>query len=121
MNYFGTAVEKQRDEKRRFDLEWASWHDTRFGNGTPVESKSTMPEHADEQPGNWKMCREYHEKRRRHDGWYCFIVYRVHGRSGCTILRDQMVRSSDEPLLRWHSGGDHRGAEQAKGSIDTIF
>jgi len=108
-------------EKRRFELERASWHDARFGNRTPVEIKSTMHEHADGQPGNWKVYREYHEKLRRHDGWYCFVVYRPHGRSGCTVLRDKMVRSSDLPLLRWHGGGDHRGTEQAKISIDSVI
>ncbi|MDS0478582.1 hypothetical protein [Natrinema sp. 1APR25-10V2] len=72
-------------EKRRFELERASWHDARFGNGTPVEIKNTMHEHADGQPGNWKAYREYHEK------------------------------------LRWHGGGDHRGTQQAKISIDAIF
>ena len=82
-------------------LEWASWHDARFSNGTPVEIKSTMHEHSDGQPGNWKVYREYHERLRRHDGWYCFVVSRPHGRSGCTILRDKTVRSSEFPLLRW--------------------
>ncbi len=33
----------------------------------------------------------------------------------------QEVRSSDLPLLRWHGGGDHRGTEQAKIVIDSIF
>jgi len=32
-----------------------------------------------------------------------------------------MVRSSDLPLLRWHGGGDHRGTEQAKISIDSVI
>jgi len=120
-NHFGTAVEKRMAEKRRFELERASWHDARFGNGTPVEIKSTMHEHADGQPGNWKVYREYHEKLRRHDGWYCFVVYRPHGRSGLTILQDKMVRSSDLPLLRWHGGGDHRGTQQTKIAIGDVF
>lgn len=38
-----------------------------------------MLEHSDGQPGNFKVYREYHEKLRRADGWYCF-VYRPHGR-----------------------------------------
>ncbi len=38
-------------KKRRFFLERASWHDARFGNGTPVEIKSTMLEHSNGQPG----------------------------------------------------------------------
>ncbi|QLK27406.1 hypothetical protein HYG81_07345 [Natrinema zhouii] len=120
-NHFGTAVEKRMAENRRFDLERASWHDSRFGNGTPVEITSTMHEHSDGQPDNWKVYRESLEKLRRHDGWYCFVVYRPHGRSGCTILCDKMVRSSDLQPLRWHGGGDHRGTEQAKIPIISIF
>ena len=108
-------------EERRFELKRATWHDARFGSDTPVESKSTMHEHADGQPGNWKIYRKYHEKPRRYDGWYCFVVYRPRGRSGLTILQDKMVRSSDLPLLRWHDGGDHCGTEQAKIAIDSIF
>ncbi len=108
-------------QKRRFDLDRASWHGARFGNGTPVEIKSTMHEHSDGQPGNWKIYREYHEELCRHNGWYCFVVYRPHGRSGCTVLRDKMVRSSDLPLLRWHGGGDHRGTEQSKIAVSDIF
>ncbi|ELY89685.1 hypothetical protein C485_04285 [Natrinema altunense JCM 12890] len=79
-------------EKRRFDLERASRHDARFRSGKPVEIKSTMHEHADGQPGDWKVYREYHEKLRRHNGWYCFVVYQSHGQSGCTVLKDKMVR-----------------------------
>ena len=120
-NHLGTAVEKRMAEKRRFELERATWHDARFGSDTPVESKSTMHEHADGQPGNWKVYRKHHEKPRRYDGWYCFVVYRPRGRLGLTILQDKMVRSSDLPLLRWHDGGDHRGTEQAKIAIDSIF
>ncbi|WP_137289037.1 hypothetical protein [Natronorubrum halophilum] len=120
-NHFGTACEKRMAKKRRFKLERASWHDARFGNGTPVEIKSTMLEHSDGQPGNFKVYRAYHEKLRRADGWYCFVVYRPHGRSGCTVVKDKMVRASDLPLLRWHGGGDHRGTEQAKISIGDIF
>ncbi len=108
-------------KKRRFTLERASWHDARFQNGTPVEIKSTMIEHSNGQPGNFKVYREYHETLRRADGWYCFVVYRPHGRSGCTILKDKMVRSSDLPLLRWHGGGNHRGTEQAKIAIADVF
>ncbi|MCU4741147.1 hypothetical protein [Natronoglomus mannanivorans] len=120
-NHFGTLCEKRMASKRRFVLERASWHDARFQNGTPVEIKSTMVEHADGQPGNFKIYREYHDRLRRADGWYCFVVYRPHGRSGCTVLEDKMVRASRLPLLRWHGGGDHRGTQQAKIAISDVF
>ena len=120
-NHFGTACEKRMAKKRRFTLERSSWHDARFQNGTPVEIKSTMIEHSNGQPGNFKVYREYHEKLRRADGWYCFVVYRPHGRSGCTIVNDKMMKSSSLPLLRWHGGGDHRGTEQAKIAISDVF
>ncbi|ELZ09403.1 hypothetical protein C479_11305 [Halovivax asiaticus JCM 14624] len=107
--------------KRRFDLERASWHDARFGNGTPVEIKSTMLEHADGQPGNFKVYHAYHRKLRRHNGWYCFVVYRPHGRSGCTIVKDKMVKAANLPLLRWHGGGDHRETQQAKIAIGDVL
>lgn len=80
-----------------------------------------MIEHANGQPGNFKVYRAYHEKLRQADGWYCFVVYKPHGRSGLTVLKDKMVRSSDLPLLRWHGGGDHRGTQQAKIAIGDIF
>ncbi|WP_235920793.1 hypothetical protein [Natronorubrum halalkaliphilum] len=102
-------------------LERASWHVARFQKGTPIEIKSTMLEHTDGQPGNFTVYSEYHEKLRRADGWYCFVVYGPHGRSGCTIVKDNMVRSSDLPLFRWHGNGGHRGTEQPKISIDSIF
>jgi hypothetical protein len=71
-----------------------SWHDAKFGNGTPVEIKSTVLEHSDGQPGNFKVYRKHHEKLRRADGWYCFVVYRPHGRSGCRIVKDGMCKAS---------------------------
>ncbi|WP_226006607.1 hypothetical protein [Natrinema salinisoli] len=120
-NHFGTACEKRMAKKRRFTLERASWHDARFGIGTPVEIKSTMLKHSDGQPGNFKVYRTYHDKLRSHNGWYCFVVYRPHGRSGCTILKDKMCKASSLPLLRWHGGGDHRGTKQAKIAIEDIF
>ncbi|ELY90877.1 hypothetical protein [Natrialba taiwanensis] len=120
-NHFGTACEKRMAKKRRFSLERASWHDARFQNGTPVEIKSTMLEHSDGQPGNFKVYKAYHDTLRRHNGWYCFVVYRPHGRSGCTIVKDKMCKASNLPLLTWHGGGDHRDTKQAKISIDSIF
>lgn len=107
--------------KRRFDLERSSWHDATFQNGTPVEIKSTMLEHADGQPGTFKIYRRYHEKLRRVDGWYCFVVYRPHGCSGLTIIKDRMMKSANLPLLRWHGGGDHRDTQQAKLAISEVF
>ncbi|RQG91858.1 hypothetical protein [Natrarchaeobius chitinivorans] len=120
-NHFGTICEKRMSKKRRFTLERSSGHDARFQNGTPVEIKSTMLEHSDGQPGNFKIYRAYHDRLRQADGWYCFVVYRPHGRSGCTIVKDKMVKASNLPLLQWHGGGDHRGTEQAKISISGVF
>lgn len=119
-NHYGTLCERKVARRRRFDLERASWKDAEFGNGTPVEIKSTMRRHSDGQPGTFKLYREYHEKLRRRDGWYCFVVYRVRGR-GVQLLDDKMVRSSSLPTLRWHGGGDHRGTQQAKLAIEDVF
>ncbi|TYT63134.1 hypothetical protein FYC77_05110 [Natrialba swarupiae] len=80
-----------------------------------------MLEHSNGQPGTVKIYREYHEKLRRHDGWYCFVVYRPHGCSGLTVVRDKMTRACDLPLLRWYGGGDYRETEQPKIPIDDIF
>ncbi|AXR82311.1 hypothetical protein [Natrarchaeobaculum sulfurireducens] len=120
-NHFGTICEKRMARKRRFVLERASWHDARFQNGTPVEIKSTMLEHSDGQPGNFKIYRAYHDRLRRADGWYCFVVYRPHGCSGCTIVKDKMVKAMNLPLLRWHGGGEHRETLQAKVHISHVF
>lgn len=87
--------------KPRFSLELASCHDATFQNGTPVEIESTMIEHSDGQPGNFTVYKTYHDKLRRADGWYCFVVYRPHGRSGCTIVTDKMCKASNLALLRW--------------------
>ncbi|EMA46439.1 hypothetical protein C446_01178 [Halobiforma nitratireducens JCM 10879] len=59
-----------------------------------------MLERSDGQPGYFEAYRESHEKRRRHDGWCCFVVYRPHGRSGCTLINDEMTRASTLALLR---------------------
>ena len=120
-NHFGTICEKRMAAKRRFNLERSGWHDATFQNGTPVEIKSTMIEHSDGRPGTFKVYRRYHERLRRADGWYCFIVYRAHGRSGCTILRDRMMKASTLPMLRWHGGGEHRETQQAKIAIGDVF
>ncbi len=80
-----------------------------------------MLEQADGQPGNFKVYKAYHDKLRRADGWCCFVGYRPHGHSGCTVVTDKMVRAGDLPLFRWYGGGDHRGTEQAKIAITDIF
>ncbi len=82
---------------------------------------TTMVEHANGQPKNFKIYRKYHDRLRRADGWYCFVVYRPYGRSVCTVLQDKLVRASSLPLLRWHGGGDHRGTQQAKIAIGDAF
>ncbi|AGN01895.1 hypothetical protein L593_09750 [Salinarchaeum sp. Harcht-Bsk1] len=53
-------------------------------------------EHSDGQPGNFKLYRAYHEKLRRHDGWYCFVVYRP-TRSGLTVITDRVQQAADLP------------------------
>jgi len=121
-NHFGTAVEKRMAEKRRFELERGELA-RREIRKSDASRDQINDARARRRPAREleSLPRKYHEKLRRHDGWYCFVVYRAHGRSGCTILRDKMVRSSDLPLLRWHGGGDHRGTEQTEIPIDTIF
>lgn len=119
-NHYGTLCERKVARKRRFELARASWKDAEFQNGTPVEIKSAMSEHADGQPGTFKLYREYHEKLRREDGWYAFAVYKVRGK-GVTLLDEKMVHSSNIPTLQWHGGGDHRGTEQAKLAIEDVF
>ena len=119
-NRYGTLVEKQAVERYRLDLDRASWHDARRDDGTPVEIKSAMIEHADGQPGNFKIYDQYHDRLREADGYYVFGAYRRRGR-GVQVLRWEMRHSSRLPRLDWHGGGDHRDARQAKVGIDEIF
>jgi hypothetical protein len=120
-NHYGKLVERQAAEKYPVYLERASWHDARRDlDDSPVEIKSTMYEHADGQPGNFKLYDQYHEKLRNQDGWYIFGVYRIRGR-GVQVLKWDMRHSSRLPLLDWHGGGDHRDARQSKVGIGEIF
>ena len=119
-NKWGTACEYRLIEA--FDLEAArsSWRDAVDDRGRPWELKATKREHADGQPGNFKIYREYHRKLKRKDGIYGFAVYRIRGR-GCQILDKRAIPAKKLPMLRWHGGGDHRGTQQAKLSINEVF
>jgi len=119
-NKWGTACEYKLAEKYRLELERASWKDAEGPKGRPWELKATKRTHADGQPGNFKIYREYHEKLQNAGGWYGFAVYRIRGR-GCQVLKTTALRASELPLVRWHGGGDHRGTEQAKVSIGDVF
>ncbi|ELY89088.1 hypothetical protein C483_14095 [Natrialba hulunbeirensis JCM 10989] len=113
-NHFGTPVEKRMATKAtvrtRAQLVARRQVRQRHASRDQIDDARAFERAA----RNWKVYREYHEKLRRHDGWYCFVVYRPHGRPGLTILQDKMVRSCNLPLLRWHGGGDRRGTQQAK-------
>ncbi|WP_324664181.1 hypothetical protein [Haloarcula sediminis] len=119
-NHYGTLVERQAADRYGFDLERASWHDARRDDGTPVEIKSAMIQHADGQPGNFKVYDQYHDELRDAGGYYVFGAYRVRGR-GVQVLKWEMRHSSRLPRLEWHGGGSHRDAQQAKIGIDEIF
>lgn len=118
-NHYGTLCENYAADKYGLTLARASWKDAERG-GSPVEIKSTMHQHADGQPGNFKLYSTYHRKLRRHDGWYVFVVYRVRG-TGVEPLRTKMMHSSQLPRLSWHGGGDHRDAKQSKLAITDVF
>lgn len=119
-NHYGTLCERKAAERYGLELDRDSWHDARRSDGTPVEIKSTMRRHADGQPGNFKLYSAYHQKLRRANGWYVFVVYRVRER-GVEPLKWEMRHSSRLPKLRWHGGGDHRDAQQSKLGIDEVF
>ena len=119
-NHYGTLAERKAAEKYRLDLQRCSWHDARRPDGTPVEIKSAMVEHADGQPGNFKIYEEYHDRLREAKGWYVFAPYRARGR-GITVVSWEMRHSSGLPLLSWHGGGDHRDSRQAKLPISAVF
>ena len=107
-------------EKHGFAIDRRSWADA-TANGTPVEIKSTRVEHADGQPGNFKIYEQYHRRLRANDGKYCFAVYKPWGNSGARILKSKIVHSGALPRLNWHGGGEHRGTRQAKLGIDEVF
>lgn len=119
-NSYGTAVEYKMAEHYDVDLARASWKDADAPDGTPVEIKAAMHEHADGQPGNFKIYREYHEKLQENGGVYLFAAYRVRGR-GVQVLAHGRRRAADLPTVRWHGGGDHRGTQQAKISIQDVL
>ncbi|WP_367397977.1 hypothetical protein [Haloarcula salina] len=118
-NHYGTLVERKAVERYDLDLDRCSWHDAKRPDGTPVEIKSAMHRHADGQPGTFKLYDQYHEQLRAANGWYVFAVYRVRGR-GVEVLHWRLLHSSQLPNLNWHGGGDHRGALQAKISINWL-
>jgi hypothetical protein len=118
-NRYGTICEKRAAERYDMTLARASWRDAER-QGRPVEIKSTRRQHSDGQPGNFKIYEEYHRKLRRHDGEYCFVVYRVQG-DGARILKMKIVHSSKLPRLSWHGGGSHRDSRQAKLPIGQVF
>ncbi len=86
-----------------------------------VSTETTATTYSDGQPGNFKIYKAYHDRLRRVGGWYCFVVYWSHGRSGLTIVKDQMCKASSLLLLRWHGGGNHRGTQQAKIGISEVL
>lgn len=96
------------------------WRDARLSSGTPVEIKSTAYEHADGQPGNFKVYEAYHRKLRRHDGRYVFVIYTPTKR-GLRVRQMKMIHSSQLPRLSWHGGGNHRGTQQTKIRIGEIL
>jgi hypothetical protein len=119
-NHYGTLAERKAAEKFRLDLERCSWHDAVRSDGAPVEIKSAMLEHADGQPGNFKIYQQYHSKLRENGGYYVFAPYRVRGR-GISVVSWEMRHASRLPRLSWHGGGDHRDTQQAKLPIGEIF
>lgn len=118
-NHYGTICERRAAEKYGLTLARSSWKDVER-NGTPVEIKSTMIEHSDGQPGNFKVYEAYHRILRRHDGRYVFVVYRP-TKAGLRVLKMTIVHSSQLPRLSWHGGGAHRNSKQAKIPISEIF
>lgn len=118
-NKYGTACEYHLAEKYRVDLERSSWHDGKK-DGTPWEFKATARQHADGQPGNFKIYKAYHAKLQRAGGWYAFAVYRKRG-TGCQVLKTTATAASRLPTVKWHGGGAHRDTKQAKISIGDVF
>ena len=119
-NHYGTLAEREGFERWNLEAARASWKDAEDKKGRPWELKATMLEHADGQPGNFKLYSQYHRKLRRYDGYYGFQVYRVQGR-GIRVVKAKAMHSSQLPRLSWHGGGDHRDAKQAKLGIAEVF
>lgn len=112
-NRYRTAVEYKMAEEYNLDLARANWNEADGSDGGPHEVKAAMHGHADGQPGTFKLYREYHEQLQREGGYYVFAVYRIRGHDVEVLAHDRR-RASRLPTLRWHGGGEHRGAEQAK-------
>jgi hypothetical protein len=119
-NAYGTAVEYKIAEVYGLDLARSPWKDADAPDGTAHEIKAAMHEHADGQPGTFKLYREYHEKLQSQGGYYVFAAYRKRGR-GVEVLAHDRRRASRLPTLRWHGGGDHRGTQQAKVAIADVL
>jgi len=119
-NKYGTAVEYKMAEEYNLDLARASWKDADGLGGEPHEIKAAMHEHADGQPGTFKLYREYHEQLQREGGYYVFAAYRIRGR-GVEVLAHDRRPASRLPTLRWHGGGEHRDTQQAKVSISEVL
>ena len=119
-NAYGTAVEYKMAEAYGLDLARVSWKDADGPDGTPHEIKAAMHEHADGQPGTFKLYREYHEKLPSQGRYYVFAAYRKRGR-GIQVLAHGRRHASRLPSIRWHGGGDHRGTQQAKIAIPGVL
>lgn len=119
-NHYGTLVERKAAERYDLDLDRCSWHDAKRPDGTPVEIKAAMRQHADGQLGTFKLYDQYHDRLRAANGWYVFAPYRVCG-PGVEVLDWEMRHSSRLPQLHWHGGGGHRNAQQSKIGIGEIF
>jgi hypothetical protein len=119
-NKYGTAVEYKMAETCDLELARASWKDAHAPGGTPVEIKAAMHEHADGQPGTFKLYRQYHERLQQEGGVYVFAAYRIRGR-GVEVLTHDRRRASRLPTLRWHGGGEHRDTQQAKLAISDVL
>jgi hypothetical protein len=118
-NRWGTKAEYHMAEQYDLELKRESWRDA-VKNGTPWELKATKRTHADGQPGNFKIYKQYHERLQAENGRYGFAVYRIRGK-GAQILETATLPASRLPTVRWHGGGDHRDTEQAKVSISDVF
>ena len=115
-NKLGTACAYPLAEEYHLELARASLKDVEDANGRSWELKATKRTHADGQPGNFKIYRQYHKKLQAEGGRYGFAVYRIRGR-GCQILKTAWVAASKLPTIVWHGGGDHPG----NGSRKNIY
>ena len=102
------------------ELSRESWRDAVDGRGESHEIKAAMHEHANGQPGNFKIYRQYHEKLQAQGGDYVFASYRIRGK-GVQILAHGRRHASRLPQVRWHGGGDHRDTQQAKIPISAVL